>query len=90
MLHSPGVLHSSMSVNKSHVQFLELQHHDASQPITLQVEALQTGLTAAILQNAKLVAYASKTLSATEYRTPNIERDFLVMMFGCECICTYI
>ena len=43
--------------------------------VTIQVDASQVGLHAALLQNGKLIAFASKALTETECQYANIERD---------------
>ena len=43
-----------------------LQYFDPSLPMTIQVDASQVGLGAALLQNGKPVAFASKALTETE------------------------
>ena len=43
-----------------------LNYIDAEKPITLQVDVSSTGLGAALLQDGKPVAFASKSLSETE------------------------
>ena len=52
-----------------------LQYFDASQHITLHVDASQTGLGTAIHWNGEPVAYTSKTLTTTECRYINIQRE---------------
>ena len=52
-----------------------LRYFDPSLPMTIQVDASQVGLGAALLQNGKPIAFASKALTKTEYRYSNIERD---------------
>ena len=52
-----------------------LRYFDRSLPMTTQVDASLVGLGPALLQNGKPVAFASKTLTKTEYQYANIERD---------------
>ena len=77
-----------------HINMLSvvLQHcyFDASVPITLQVDASQMGVGAAILQNDELVTYASKAVTATDSKCSNIERELLSVVFGCEFFYTFI
>ena len=58
--------------------------------MTIQVDASQVGLGAALLQNGKPVAFASKALTKTECRYVNIEREMLAAVFGVERFHTYI
>ena len=52
-----------------------LRYLDPSLPVTIQVDALQVGLGAALLQNGKPIAFVSKALMETECQCANIERD---------------
>ena len=44
-----------------------LRYFDPSLPVTIQVDASQVGLGAALLQNGKPIAFASKALTKTEW-----------------------
>ena len=48
------------------------------------MDASQRGLGAALLQDQGPIAYASKSLSETESRYSNIEREMLAVVFGLE------
>ena len=52
-----------------------LTYFDLSKPIVLQVDASLQWLEAALLQDDKPVAFASKALSNTERHYANIERE---------------
>ena len=67
-----------------------LRYFDPSLPVTIQVDASQVGLGAALLQNGKPVAFASKALTKTERRHANIEREMLAAVFRVERFHTYI
>ena len=67
-----------------------LRYFDPSLPVTIQVDASQVGLGAALLQNGKPIAFASKALTKTKCRYANIEREILAVVFGAEQFCTYI
>ena len=58
--------------------------------MTVQVNALQVGLGAALLQNGKPMAFASKALTETECWYANIEREMLAIVFRAERFQTYI
>ena len=58
--------------------------------MTIQVNASQVGLGAALLQDNKPIAFASKTLTNAECRYANIEREMLAVVFGVERFHTYI
>ena len=66
-----------------------LAYYDPSKEVTLQVDA-STGLGAALLQDKKPIAFASKALTDTESRYANIERELLAVVYGCERFHTYL
>jgi hypothetical protein len=61
-----------------------LVYFDPSKPITLQVDASKYGLGAALLQEMKPVAFASKSLNATEENYAQIEKELYAILFGCQ------
>ena len=67
-----------------------LRYFDPSLPMTIQVDASQLGLGAALLQNGKPIAFASEALTKTEHWYVNIEREMLAAVFGVERFHTYI
>ena len=67
-----------------------LTYYDRTQPLTLHTDASEYGLGAALLQNGKPIAFASKTLTDVETRYANIERECLSVVFGLEKFHTYI
>ena len=67
-----------------------LAYYDPTKEVTLQVDASSTGLGAALLQDKKLIAFASKALTDTESRYANIERELLAVVYGCERFHTYL
>ena len=67
-----------------------LQYYDRSAPVTLEVDASQKGLGAALLQNEKPVAFGSKTLTDCQSRYSNIEREMLALVFGIQRYHTYL
>ena len=71
-------------VNKAVVSDTTLRYFDPSLPVTVQVDASQVGLGAALLQNGKPIAFASKALTKTECQYTNIEREMLAAVFGAE------
>ena len=58
-----------------------LRYFNPSLPVTIQVDASQVGLGAALLQNGKPIAFASKALTRNECRYANIEREMLAAVF---------
>ena len=67
-----------------------LWYFDPSLPMTIQLDASQVGLGAALLQNGKPIAFASKAITKTECRYANIEREMLAAIFGAERFQTYV
>ena len=62
-------------VKEAVVSDTTLRYFDPSLPVTIQVNASQVGLGAALLQNGKPLAFASKALTETECQYANIERE---------------
>ena len=67
-----------------------LAYFDHTQPTYIEVDASQNALGTALIQNNKVIAYASKSLTKTESRYANIERELLACVFGAERFHTYI
>ena len=67
-----------------------LRYFDPSLPVTIQVDVSQAGLGAALLQNNKPIAFASKALTKAECHYTNPEREMLAVVFGAERFRTYI
>ena len=66
-----------------------LQYLDASCPITVQVDASQARLGAALCQDNKPVAFASKALTEIEHCYANIECEMLAAVFRTEWFRTF-
>ncbi len=67
-----------------------LSYFDPEKQTVLQVDASQRGIGAVLMQDGKPIAYASKSLTDTETRYANIERELLAVVFGCERFHTYV
>ena len=67
-----------------------LKYYDKNKPVILQCDASLKGLGACILQDNKPIAFASKSLTDTKTRYPNIERELLAIVFGCRKFHTYL
>lgn len=59
-----------------------LRHFDQSEEVTLSVDSSQEGLGAVILQNGQPVEYASCTLTQTQQRYAQIEKEMLAIQYG--------
>lgn len=61
-----------------------LKYYNVNEPVTIQCDASEYGLGAALLQCGKPVAYASKALTSTERKYAQIEKETLAIVFACE------
>lgn len=68
----------------------KLSYFQPTKPTIIQVDASQESLGAALIQEGRPIAFASKSLTATEKRYANIERELLACVFGAERFHTYI
>ena len=59
-----------------------LAYFDAKQEHTIQCDASKQGLGAVLLQDGRPVMYISRTLTETEQRYSNIERELLAVVFA--------
>ena len=62
---------------------VNLQYFDPKKPVVLQVDASQVSLGETLLQDSKVIAEASKSLTPAETRYANIECEMLAVVFGC-------
>ena len=67
-----------------------LRFYSVKDEVTLQCDASECGLGAALLQSGQPVAYASRALSQTEQSYAQIEKECMVMVFACEKIDQYL
>ena len=67
-----------------------LRYYDARQPVTLTCDASKFGLGCACIQQTGPVAYASRTLTTTEQRYSQIEKELLAIVFACNRFRDYI
>ena len=61
-----------------------LRYYTLQEEVTLQSDASQTGLGAALLQKGQPVAYASHALTSAEIQYAQIEKELLAIIFACE------
>ena len=61
-----------------------LQLFNNNKPLMIQCDASEKGLGAALLQDGKPVAFASKALTDTETRYAQIEKELLAIVFSVE------
>ena len=67
-----------------------LQYYDRRKSVTVQADASQRGLGACLVQEGKPIAFTSKSLTDTETRYANIERELLAIVFACQHFNTYV
>ena len=69
---------------------MKLRYFDPNLPVELEVDASMQGLGAALVQEGKPIAFASKALTPAESRYANIERELLAVVYGLEKFHTYV
>ena len=67
-----------------------LSHFDVNSPIVLTVDSSQKAVGAALMQNNKPVAFASKTLTTTQQGYAQIEKEMYAVTYGCAKFRQYI
>ena len=77
-------------VKKLTTKYPILKYYDINEEVTLQCDASEKGLGASLLQIGQPVAFASRTLSPTEQRYAQIEKECLAIVFGCDTFSQYI
>lgn len=60
-----------------------LKYFDVHKPVTLSADASQHSLGAVCLQDGRPVAFASRSLTDTEARYAQIEKELLGLVFAC-------
>ena len=61
-----------------------LRYYNVQEEVTLQCDASQAGLGAALMQKDQPVAYASRALTPTETCYAQTEKELLAIVLGCE------
>ena len=67
-----------------------LRYYSLQEEVTLQCDASQHGLGAALMQNGQPVAYASRALTSAETRYALIKKELLAIVFACDHFEAYI
>ena len=67
-----------------------LRYYNLEEDVTLQCDASQSGLGAALPQSGQPVAYASRALTPTETRYAQIEKELLAIVFACNHFDAYV
>ena len=66
-----------------------LEYYDVTKPVTLQCDSSKDGV-GAVLKHAKPIAYASKSLTESQKRYAQIEKELYAVVFGCEHFHQYV
>ena len=99
MLKQDAVFHWDEATNASFQKIKDLiaktasqllRYYDRTKPVTVQADASQRGLGACLVHEGKPIAFASKSLTDTETRYANIERELLAIVFACQRFNTYV
>ena len=61
-----------------------LSYYQPDRPLSIQCDASQKGLGAALLQDGRPIAYTSRSLGDTEQRYAQIEKEMLAIVFALE------
>ena len=67
-----------------------LRFFDVRKPVTIQCDASETGLGAVLLQEGQPICYASRTLTDTDTRYAQIEKELLAIVWSCDKFDQYI
>ena len=67
-----------------------LAYYDVKKPVVIQCDASQSGLGAALLQEARPVAFSSRVMTQTEQNYAQIEKELLAIVYACEKFDQYI
>ena len=67
-----------------------LQYYDVTKEVTLQCDASQSGVGAALLQEVDPVAFTSRALTSTERNYAQIEKELLAIVHACDRFDQYV
>ena len=67
-----------------------LRYYDMAKSVTIQADASQTDLGAALMQDGQPISYGSRAMSDTEQNYAQIEKELLAIVFACEKFNDYI
>lgn len=61
-----------------------LRIYDANLPLTIQTDASKSGLGSVLLQEGQPIAFASRSLTKSEEKYAQIEKELLAIVFACD------
>lgn len=67
-----------------------LKFYDASKPVEIHCDASKNGLGAVLMQDSKPVAYSSRSMTSTETRYAQLEKEMLSIVHACKKFHCYI
>ncbi|XP_055381628.1 uncharacterized protein K02A2.6-like [Condylostylus longicornis] len=67
-----------------------LKHFDFTEPISIQTDASRSGLGACLMQKGRPVCFASRSMTETEINYPQIDKEFLAVVYACKKFHNYI
>ena len=67
-----------------------LAYYDPQKEVTIQCDASQSGLGAALFQEGRPICFASRALSTAEQNYSHIEKELLAIVFACERFDQYV
>lgn len=77
-------------IKKAIVNARALRTFDITKEITIETDASQFGLGSCLMQEGKPIAFASRSLSDSETRFAQIEKELLAVVFACQKFHYYI
>ena len=67
-----------------------LAFFDPEKEVTVQCDASQSGLGAALMQESKPVHYISRAMTSAEKNYAQVEKELLAIVFACERFDQYV
>ena len=68
----------------------QVEYYDGTKPVVIQTDASSKRLGAVLLQDGHPIAYASRTMTKTQEKYAQIEKELLAVVFACQRFHHYI
>lgn len=78
------------NIKRSICREVSLTYFDSKKETVVQVDVSLRGFGSALVQEGKVVPFASRALTDTEKRYANIEREMLAVVVACEKLHSYL